>query len=92
MPEILKNYWVLEGLDGAGTTTQLKNLEKYLDDKGTKVFRTAEPTVYETGRFIRKVLGGEIKVPQSTIAYLFAADRDNHIYIKVLERTLRFVD
>ena len=30
MPEILKNYWVLEGLDGAGTTTQLKNLEKYL--------------------------------------------------------------
>ena len=79
MPEILKNFWVLEGLDGAGTTTQLKNLEKYLDDKGTKVFRTAEPTVYETGRFIRKVLGGEIKVPQSTIAYLFAADRDNHI-------------
>ena len=62
MPEILKNFWVLEGLDGAGTTTQLKNLE-----------------AYETGKFIRRVLSGEVKVPQSTVAYLFAADRDNHL-------------
>ncbi|MBR5669002.1 MAG: dTMP kinase, partial [Spirochaetales bacterium] len=79
MSEILKGFWVLEGLDGAGTTTQLKKLEDYLQSKGTGVFRTAEPTIYETGKFIRKVLSGEIKVPQSTIAYLFAADRDNHI-------------
>ena len=79
MSEILKGFWVLEGLDGAGTTTQLKKLEDYLQSKGIGVFRTAEPTIYETGRFIRKVLSGEIKVPQSTIAYLFAADRDNHI-------------
>ena len=79
MSEILKGFWVLEGLDGAGTTTQLKKLEDYLQNKGIGVFRTAEPTIYETGRFIRKVLSGEIKVPQSTIAYLFAADRDNHI-------------
>ena len=79
MPEILKNFWVLEGLDGAGTTTQLKNLEKYMQDKKMAVFRTAEPTIYETGRFIRRVLSGEVKVPQSTVAYLFAADRDNHL-------------
>lgn len=79
MPEILKNFWVLEGLDGAGTTTQLKNLEKYMQDKNMPVFRTAEPTIYETGKFIRRVLSGEVKVPQSTVAYLFAADRDNHL-------------
>ena len=79
MSGILKGFWVLEGLDGAGTTTQLKNLEAYMQDKGLPVFRTAEPTIYETGRFIRRVLSGEVKVPQSTIAYLFAADRDNHI-------------
>lgn len=79
MPEILKNFWVLEGLDGAGTTTQLKNLEKYMQDKKMAVFRTAEPTICETGRFIRRVLSGEVKVPQSTVAYLFAADRDNHL-------------
>lgn len=79
MPEILRNFWVLEGLDGAGTTTQLRNLEKYMNDRDIPVFRTAEPTIYETGKFIRRVLSGEVKVPQSTVAYLFAADRDNHL-------------
>ncbi len=79
MAEVLKGFWVLEGLDGAGTTTQLKNLEAYMNDKGIPVFRTAEPTIYQTGKFIRQVLSGEIKVPQSTVAYLFAADRDNHL-------------
>ena len=58
MSEILKGFWVLEGLDGAGTTTQLKKLEDYLQSKGTGVFRTAEPTIYETGIFILKVLSG----------------------------------
>ncbi|HAN43373.1 MAG TPA: dTMP kinase [Sphaerochaeta sp.] len=79
MKDVLKNFWVLEGLDGAGTTTQLKNLERYMQEKGRPVFRTAEPTIYETGKFIRRVLSGEVKVPQSTVAYLFAADRDNHL-------------
>ena len=79
MTEVLKRFWVLEGLDGAGTTTQLKNLERYLSEKGIPVFRTAEPTIYESGLLIRRVLSGQFKVPQSTTAYLFAADRDNHL-------------
>lgn len=76
---ILKNFWVLEGLDGAGTTTQLKAISEKLDSNGISHFSTVEPTEYETGRFLRKVLSGEISVPQSTIAHLFSADRDNHI-------------
>lgn len=79
MSEILKNFWVLEGLDGAGTTTQLKNLESHMLEKGLPVFRTAEPTIYESGVLVRRVLSGQFKVPQSTVAYLFAADRDNHL-------------
>ncbi|MFC2822164.1 MAG: dTMP kinase [Sphaerochaeta sp.] len=79
MSEILKNFWVLEGLDGAGTTTQLKNLESHMIEKGLPVFRTAEPTIYESGVLVRRVLSGQFKVPQSTVAYLFAADRDNHL-------------
>lgn len=79
MSEILHNFWVLEGLDGAGTTTQLKNLGKLLEERNEKFFITAEPTIYETGKFLRRVLSGEIKVPQSTVAHLFAADRDNHL-------------
>ena len=79
MSRIQKNFWVLEGLDGAGTTTQLKNLEKALTNKGIKVHCTCEPTIYETGKFLRQVLSGSIQVPQSTVAYLFASDRDNHL-------------
>ncbi len=79
MPVIQKGFWVLEGLDGAGTTTQLRNLEKALTEKGIRVHCTCEPTKYETGKFLRQVLSGEIKVPQSTVAYLFASDRDNHL-------------
>lgn len=79
MTKILKNFWVLEGLDGAGTTTQLKLITKRLIEKGCKCFKTEEPTTMETGKFIRRVLSGEIKLNQSTIAYLFSADRDNHI-------------
>lgn len=79
MSEILKNFWVLEGLDGAGTTTQLKNLVSYLQNKNRPVFLTAEPTIYESGLLIRRVLSGSFKVPQSTVAHLFAADRDNHL-------------
>lgn len=80
MTKIIKNFWVLEGLDGSGTTTQLKNIEQKLKSVNAKYYITQEPTSNETGLFLRRVLKGEIKVGQSTIAHLFAADRDDHIY------------
>ncbi|MCR5761523.1 MAG: dTMP kinase [Sphaerochaetaceae bacterium] len=80
MTNILKNFWVLEGLDGAGTTTQLKNIDSELSKTGLKYMITAEPTDSETGKIIRRVLSGEFTVPQSTVARLFSADRDNHLY------------
>ncbi|MCF0237354.1 MAG: dTMP kinase [Sphaerochaetaceae bacterium] len=78
--KILKGFWVLEGLDGAGTTTQLKNICNALSEKQIPYFQTAEPTDNPTGKFLRKVLSGEIKVQQDTIAHLFAADRNDHIF------------
>lgn len=80
MTNIIKNFWVLEGLDGSGTTTQLKNIEQELKNQNKKFYITQEPTSNETGLFLRRVLKGEIKVSQSTIAHLFAADRDDHIF------------
>ena len=75
---ILKNFIVLEGIDGAGTSTQLERLKSHLYKK--RVFFTAEPTKSETGRFIRTILKGDIKLNATTIAYLFAADRCEHLY------------
>ena len=74
---ILKNFIVFEGIDGAGTSTQIKRL---VDSNAEKFFATAEPTTGETGKFLRRMLGGEFHVDEKTNAYLFAADRCEHIY------------
>ena len=78
--KILKNFFVFEGIDGSGTSTQLKLLKE--QDKSGKLIITAEPTGGETGRFLRRMLAGEFSVCPQTAAYLFAADRCEHIYGK----------
>ncbi len=79
---ILKNFIVFEGIDGAGTSTQIKKLvERGCAELGEGRFTaTAEPTTGETGRFLRRMLGGEFSVDEKTNAYLFAADRCEHIF------------
>ena len=76
---ILKNFIVFEGIDGAGTSTQIKKL---VERDTTRFVGTAEPTSGETGRFLRRMLGGEFSVDEKTNAYLFAADRCEHIFGK----------
>lgn len=77
---ILKNFIVFEGIDGSGTSTQIKRLaERFNKDE---VFVTAEPTSGETGKFLRKMLKGDFQVDEKTAAFLFAADRCEHIFGK----------
>ncbi|MBB6478825.1 dTMP kinase [Spirochaeta isovalerica] len=78
--EILKGFIVIEGLDGSGTTTQLDNITSFLSNRNISHVRTFEPTDKETGLLIRQVLAGKIPLKQETIAYLFAADRNEHIH------------
>ena len=75
---ILKNFIVLEGIDGAGTSTQLDLLKNRLSPE--KTVYTAEPTTLSTGRFLRSVLRGDEKLTPETTAFLFAADRQEHVY------------
>ncbi|MBP5520013.1 MAG: dTMP kinase [Treponema sp.] len=80
---ILKNFIVFEGIDGAGTSTQIKKLvERGNNCAAGRFVATAEPTTKETGKFLRKMLGGEFSVDERTNAYLFAADRCEHIFGK----------
>lgn len=74
--KILKNFIVFEGLDGAGTSTQSKLLNSNIENS----ILTCEPTGGETGMFIRRILRKEFRVTPKTFAYLFAADRNEHIY------------
>ena len=75
----LKKFIVLEGIDGAGTSTQIKRLVQTNPDK---YIATAEPTSGPTGKFLRQMLAGDFKVDERTNAYLFAADRCEHIFGK----------
>lgn len=75
----LSNFIVFEGIDGAGTSTQLKRL---VQSDPERFFATAEPTKGETGKFLRRMLAGEFSADEKTNAYLFAADRCEHIYGK----------
>lgn len=76
---LLKNFIVFEGIDGAGTSTQIKKL---VESNPQKYIATAEPTKGETGLFLRRMLAGDFHVDEKTNAYLFAADRCEHIYGK----------
>lgn len=77
---ILENFVVFEGIDGAGTSTQLKILKER--PEASKIDFSAEPTEKETGKFLRSVLGGKVELDPKTTAYLFAADRNEHLYGK----------
>ena len=73
----MNRFIVLEGLDGAGKSTQLRLLADYLREKGEDVYVDVEPTTKETGKLIRRVLSGELPSSPWATAALFLADRVN---------------
>lgn len=79
---------VLEGLDGAGTTTQARRLVAHLNAKGGKAHLTREPSDGPIGQLIRQMLTGHHAIEnqaiaQSTFGLLFAADRLDHLQREV---------
>lgn len=72
-------FIVIEGLDGSGKSTQINNLAKNLEARGEKVYITAEPTEFETGAYIRRILSESLSKNMYLQAALFLADRLEHI-------------
>lgn len=78
-------FIVIEGLDGAGTTTQASRLVARLRDAGREAILTAEPTGGPIGSMIRQMLSRRIVTPdgdainRESLALLFAADRLDHV-------------
>jgi dTMP kinase len=77
---ILRNFAVIEGCDGSGTSTQLEMLKSRFDSASVVLFASCEPTQSPLGLLIRRILGKEIRVQRETLARLFAADRGEHLY------------
>jgi len=79
---------VIEGLDGAGTTTQVARLVEHLTARGRRAHATREPSDGPIGRLIREMLRGghalpNDKISMSTFGLLFAADRMDHMQREV---------
>lgn len=83
---------VLEGVDGAGTTTQSARLCAALAER-TQVRQTREPSTGPVGALLRQALTGRWVSPGergaqpphwATLALLFAADRHDHLEVEVL--------
>lgn len=81
-------FLVLEGVDGAGTTTHTRILADRLKADGLPLKTTREPSDGPIGVMLRQVLTGRLVVPTvqgprapswRTMALLFAADRLDHI-------------
>ncbi len=71
-------FIVFEGIDGAGKTTQTKLLAEKIREAGGSPVLTAEPTELESGKMLRRILGGELKKSDCEIATLFTLDRIAH--------------
>ncbi|MCC6214356.1 MAG: dTMP kinase [Polyangiaceae bacterium] len=81
-------FVVLEGIDGAGTTTQARRLVDALRERGVDARLTAEPSAGPVGSLIRLALARRVVVADAagsrppgwaTLALLFAADRLDHV-------------
>jgi dTMP kinase len=89
-------FIVLEGIDGAGTTTQAQRLVSALRARAVQTHATREPSDGPIGTFLRQVLTGRVSMPESgesprwaTLALLFSADRLDHLNAEVLPRLAR---
>jgi len=79
---------VIEGLDGAGTTTQVRRLVEHLNARGQRAHATREPSDGPVGKLIREMLTGGHAIAgqalsQGTFGLLFAADRLDHLQREV---------
>ncbi|MBN2802739.1 MAG: dTMP kinase [Deltaproteobacteria bacterium] len=72
---------VIEGIDGAGTTTQSEYICSNLKNVGIKAYQTAQPSRFPVGVMIRSILQKDLMnvngAPPGfdTMSLLFAADR-----------------
>jgi dTMP kinase len=78
-------FIVIEGLDGAGTTTQAQRLVEALRSAGKAAHFSREPSDGPIGTLIRQALTRRLvradgrRLTPETMALLFAADRVDHL-------------
>ena len=80
-------FIAIEGLDGSGGTTQVRELAAWSTTQAKPVLCTREPTDGPIGRLIRRALSPSDEasvLSDAVLPYLFAADRRDHLDRRVL--------
>lgn len=78
-------FFVFEGLDGSGQSTQANLLKDFLIKKGFEVILTKEPTkTSEAGRKIRQILDEKTKSDSADLQKLFVQDRQEHLEKEII--------
>lgn len=95
-------FMVIEGIDGAGTTTQAKMLVDWLAARNLASVFTGEPSRGPIGALLRQILAGRTvgrnaggsqrPIDNDAIALLFAADRMDHLDCEILPQLERGVN
>ncbi|MFA5570880.1 MAG: dTMP kinase [Sphaerochaetaceae bacterium] len=80
MVDILERFIVIEGMDGSGTTTQMKRITEEFDRSKIECHATYEPTSSQLGSLVRSVLRKEVVTTPLALAMLFSADREDHLF------------
>ncbi len=81
-----KLFIVFEGIDSSGKSTQAELLKKYFIESGEQAVISSEPSNGIIGNLIRQALKQRIffcrdrDLFDEQMAYLFAADRHDHLY------------
>lgn len=81
-----KSFIVFEGIDCSGKSTQATLLRDYLISRGSKAVISPEPSSGPIGNLIRETLKKRVIFTSDRqkfddqMAYLFAADRHDHLY------------
>ncbi|MCL2386198.1 MAG: dTMP kinase [Defluviitaleaceae bacterium] len=76
-------FFVLEGLDGSGKTTQAKLLGEWFDAKSLPYVVTRQPSDNQVGKLARAATQGAFSLENETLALLFAADRFQHYHEEI---------
>lgn len=86
---MIGKFIVFEGIDGSGTSTQSELLNNFLMDNNINSVTTCEPSSGPIGNMIREGFKKRVSFVQEEklfdeqMAYLFAADRHDHLYNEV---------
>ncbi|CAG4917549.1 unnamed protein product, partial [Acidithrix sp. C25] len=87
--ELKGRFFVLEGLDGVGKSTQTQLVSEALRQRGVEVVETREPGGTPLGEALRDLIFGKYKIGARALALAMASARAQHcesVILPALER------